>query len=78
MVRRGRDRIAARLHEEVAQLERARFSLLLLQGANAERSAAELELLSSRLRRSAGAFEAEAEATAEVAVAAAALSRSPG
>ena len=72
-VRRGRERIAARLHEEVAQLERARFSLLLLQGANAERSAAELELLGGRLRHSASAFEAEAEATAEVSLAAASL-----
>ena len=32
VVRRGKERIAARLHEEVAQLERARFSLVLLQG----------------------------------------------
>ena len=72
-VRRGRERIAARLHEEVAQLERARFSLLLLQGANAERSGAELELLGERLRQSASGFEAEAEAAAEIAVAAASL-----
>ena len=72
-VRRGRERIAARLHEEVAQLERARFSLLLLQGANAERSGAELELLGERLRQSASGFEAEAEAASEIAVAAASL-----
>ncbi len=73
VVRSGRDRIAARLHEEVAQLERARFSLVLLQGADAERSAAELELLSGRLRHSAASFEAEAEVSQEVAMAAAAL-----
>jgi len=68
-VRLGRERIAARLHEEAAQLERARFSLVLLAGADAERSAAEIDLLSGRLRQSATAFEAEAEASRDLAVA---------
>jgi hypothetical protein len=67
LVRRGRDRIAARLHEEVAQLERARFSQVRVQGAAAERSDAEIERLRGRLRQSAGAFEAEAEETSELA-----------
>ncbi len=70
VVRRGRDRLLARLHEEVAQLERARFSLLLLRNADAERSAAELEILSGRLRQSAQAVEGEAEVGVEVAAAA--------
>ena len=57
-VRGARERVVARLHEEVAQLERARFALTLLDGADAERSAAELDLLGDRLHHSAVACEA--------------------
>ena len=58
-VRASRERVVARLHEEVAQLERARFALTLLDGADADRSAAELDLLGDRLQHSAVACEAE-------------------
>lgn len=58
-VRGSRERIVARLHEEVAQLERARFALTLLEGADADRSAAELDLLGDRLLHSAVTCEAE-------------------
>ncbi len=57
-VRGSRERVVARLHEEVAQLERARFALTLLEGADADRSAAELDLLGDRLQHSAIACEA--------------------
>jgi hypothetical protein len=53
-VRRARDRVLARLHENVANLERTGFSLTLLQGPEFE---AELSLLQERLRRGAAAFE---------------------
>jgi hypothetical protein len=56
-VRGARERLVARLHEEVAQLERARFALTLLDGADAERSAAELDLLGDRLQHAAVACE---------------------
>ena len=57
-VRRTRERLVARLHEEVAQLDRARFALTLLEGADAECSALELDLLGERLQHSALACEA--------------------
>lgn len=53
-VRRARERVLARLHENVADLERTGFSLTLLQGPEFE---AELSLLQERLRRGAAAFE---------------------
>lgn len=53
-VRRARERVLARLHENVANLERTGFSLTLLQGPAFE---AELSLLQERLRRGAAAFE---------------------
>jgi hypothetical protein len=53
-VRRARERALARLHEDVANLERARFSLTLLRGPD---SAAELDLLHDRLQHGAIAFE---------------------
>jgi hypothetical protein len=58
-VRRARERALARLHEDVANLERVRFSLTLLRGADAVRGAAELDLLHDRLQHGALAFEAE-------------------
>ncbi len=58
-VRRARERALARLHEDVANLERARFSLTLLHGSDAARGAAELDLLHDRLQHGALAFEAE-------------------
>ena len=60
-VRRARERALARLHEDVANLERARFSLTLLHGADAAHGAAELDLLHDRLQHGALAFEAEEE-----------------
>ncbi len=63
-VRRARERALARLHEDVANLERARFSLTLLRGAGAERGATELTLLHDRLQHGALAFEAEDELAA--------------
>ncbi len=56
-VRRARERALAQLHEDVANLERARFSLTLLHGPQLD---AELALLQDRLRDGAAAFE-EAE-----------------
>jgi hypothetical protein len=53
-VRRARERVLARLHENVANLERTGFSLTLMQGPEFE---AELSLLQERLRRGAAAFE---------------------
>jgi hypothetical protein len=58
-VRRARERALARLHEDVANLERARFSLTLLHGADPAHGAAELDLLHDRLQHGALAFEAE-------------------
>ena len=58
-VRRARERALARLHEDVANLERARFSLTLLRGADHVRGAQELDLLQDRLQHSALCFEAE-------------------
>ena len=60
-VRRARERALARLHEEVANLERARFSLTLLHGADAERGAVELDLLHDRLQHGALVCESEEE-----------------
>ncbi len=57
-VRVARERVVARLHEEVAQLERARFALALLDGADAGCSTVELDLLGDRLQQSALACEA--------------------
>jgi hypothetical protein len=48
----ARERLLARLHEEIAQLERARFALTMLDGADAEHGSAELELLGERLQQS--------------------------
>jgi hypothetical protein len=53
-VLRARERALARLHEEVANLERARFSLTLLRGAE---HAAELDLLQQRLEQGTLVFE---------------------
>jgi len=58
-VRRARERALARLHEDVANLERVRFSLTLLRGADAAHGAVELDLLRDRLQHGALAFEAE-------------------
>ena len=63
-VRRARERALARLHEDVANLERARFSLTLLHGADSVRSAAELDLLHDRLQHGALSCEAEEELAA--------------
>jgi hypothetical protein len=53
-VRSEKERVLARLHENVAGLERARFSLTLLQGPD---FAAELALLQERLNEGAAALE---------------------
>jgi hypothetical protein len=58
-VRRARERAVARLHEEVANLERARFALTLAHGADRDRGAAELDLLHDRLQHRAVACEVE-------------------
>src|SRR5437868_3621779 len=58
-VRGARERTVARLHEDVANLERARFSLTLLRGADAVRGAVELDLLHDRLQQGAMVFEAD-------------------
>jgi len=60
-VRLARERALARLHEDVANLERARFSLTLLKGADAVRGSVELDLLHDRLQQGAMVFEAEEE-----------------
>lgn len=64
-VRRVKERALARLHEEVAHLERARFALSLLVGSDAERSALELELLHGRLEAAAAPFDEEPPAVRE-------------
>jgi hypothetical protein len=53
-VRCARERVLARLHENVANLERTQFSLTLVQGPGFE---AELALLQQCLRQGATAFE---------------------
>ena len=53
-VHRARERTVARLHEEVANLERARFSLTLIKGPD---GAAGLALLHERLKAGATVFE---------------------
>jgi hypothetical protein len=53
-VRRARERTVARLHEEVANLERARFSLTLVKGPD---GAGGLMLLQERLKAGATVFE---------------------
>jgi hypothetical protein len=53
-VRRERERVLARLHENVANLERTQFSLTLLHGPGID---AELALLQQCLRQGATAFE---------------------
>ena len=60
-VRRARERVLASLHEDVANLERARFSLTLLDGAG---GAVELQLLHERLRQGVTVFEETAEVAA--------------
>jgi hypothetical protein len=55
----ARERLVARLHEQVAELEGARLSLLLLEGAQAERTATEVELLDIRLQAGCVAFDTE-------------------
>jgi hypothetical protein len=60
----GRERLLARLHEEVAELERARAALALLAGAAAEQAAAGIDLLDERLRAGAATAEAIAATTA--------------
>src|SRR4051812_31930832 len=57
-VRRARDRLVARLHEDAATLERARFSLTLLPDPH---RAAELDLLRERLQQGAALFEESAD-----------------
>ncbi len=64
-VRLARERALARLHEDVANLERARFSLTLLRGADAVRGAVELDLLSDRLQQGAMVFEAEEQLSSD-------------
>jgi hypothetical protein len=59
----ARERLLSRLHAEVAELERARMSLVLLAGAEGEQVATELDLLRERLR--AGEEEAESAAGVE-------------
>ena len=60
-VRRARERVLASLHEDVANLERARFSLTLLDGKG---GGMELQLLQERLRQGATVFEETAEVAA--------------
>ncbi|HUJ24942.1 MAG TPA: hypothetical protein VLW85_02915 [Myxococcales bacterium] len=62
-VRRARERALARLHEDVANLERARFSLTLFKGRGPMRGAAGLDLLHAQLQQGALVFEAEEEIT---------------
>ena len=65
-IRRGRERVVARLHGEMAQLERARFALLGLKTSDAHLRTAELSALSESLSSVAREMDCEAEAVDEI------------
>ncbi|MFN7131800.1 MAG: hypothetical protein ACK4N5_06940 [Myxococcales bacterium] len=61
-IRRGRERVMARLHGEMALLERTRFALLGLKSSDAHLRAAELSAISESLSTIARDMDCEAEA----------------
>ncbi|MGI5861383.1 MAG: hypothetical protein ACOX6T_04915 [Myxococcales bacterium] len=65
-IRRGRERIVARLHSEMALLERTRFALLGLKSSDAHLRAAELSALSESLSSIAREMDCEAQAIDEI------------
>ncbi len=65
-IRRGRERVVARLHGEMALLERSRVTLLGLKTSDAHLRAAELSALSETLSSVAREMDVEAEAVDEV------------
>lgn len=65
-IRRGRERVVARLHGEMALLERSRVTLLGLKTSDAHLRAAELSALSETLSAVAREMDVEAEAVDEV------------
>jgi hypothetical protein len=65
-IRRGRERVVARLHGEMALLDRSRFALLGLKTSDAHLRAAELSALSESLSTVAREMDCEAEAVDEI------------
>jgi len=65
-IRRGRERVVARLHGEMALLDRTRFALLGLKTSDAHLRAAELSALSDSLSTVAREMDCEAEAVDEI------------
>jgi len=65
-IRRGRERVVARLHGEMALLESTRFTLLSMKSSDAHLRAAELSALSESLSRIAREMDCEAEAVDEI------------
>ena len=65
-IRRGRERVVARLHGEMALLERSRVALLGLKTSDAHLRAAELSALSENLSAVAREMDVEAEAVDEL------------
>ena len=65
-IRRGRERVVARLHGEMALLDRSRFALLGLKTSDAHLRTAELSALSESLSAVAREMDCEAEAVDEI------------
>ncbi|HEY3448635.1 MAG TPA: hypothetical protein VGK67_19920 [Myxococcales bacterium] len=65
-IRAGRERVVARLHGEMAVLDRTRLSLLSLKTSDAHLRAAELSALSDSLSSVAREMDCEAEAVDEI------------
>lgn len=65
-IRRGRERVVARLHGEMAVLDRTRLALLSLKTSDAHLRAAELSSLSESLASVAREMDCEAEAVDEI------------
>lgn len=65
-IQRGRERVVARLHAEMAVLERTRFALLGLRSSDTHLRTAELAALSENLTSIAREMDSEAEAVDEV------------
>lgn len=65
-IKRGRERVVARLHGEMAVLERTRYALLSLKSSDAHLRTAELSALSESLSSVAREMDCEAEAVDEI------------
>lgn len=63
---RGRERVVARLHANLALLEKVRFSLLHLRSADAERSGSEISPVTEALEELSRALDATSSAVGEV------------